>query len=117
MKTSNQIFLEKLNHAFACNDTEYISEQVTDDIRWEIVGDQTVSGKAAFVELLKAMEQPEPLELEIHNIITHGISASVNGIMTTSDGTSYGFCDIIRFNRLKNPKIREMTSYSIEIKS
>lgn len=117
MKTTNQIFLEKLNHAFANNDSAYIAEQVTYDIRWEIVGEQTVAGKKAFVEMLKLMELPGPLSMTIHNIITHGKTASVNGVMTTPDGTSFGFCDVIRFNRIKNPKIKEMTSYAIELKS
>lgn len=115
MKTGNQIFLEKFNEAFAKNDTNYILEHVTDDIHWEIVGDKTVEGKDAFSEALKLMQQNEPLSMTIHHIITHGKHASVNGVMRTSDGRSYGFCDVVTFSGFKNPKIKKMSSYSIEI--
>lgn len=116
MKTGNQILLEKLNKAFAKNDTEFISEQVTHDITWNIIGDRVVEGKEAFKNVLKEMQQDKPLDLTIHNIITHGKSAAVNGVMTAAEGKSYGFCDVYTFNGFKNPKIKQMTSYAIEIK-
>ncbi len=115
MKTENQIFLEKFNEAFANNDTDFILDQVTDDIRWEIVGDKILEGKEAFAEALKEMEQAEPLKMTIHHIITHGKHASVNGVMTTSDGTSYGFCDVLTFSGFKNPKVKKLTSYAIKV--
>lgn len=115
MKTKNQEMLEEINKAFARNDTGFIVENVTDDIRWIIVGDQTVEGKEAFTETLKAMETDEPMELTIHHIITHGTSASVNGEMKTSGGKVYAFCDVYQFSGFKNPKIKEMTSYALKV--
>lgn len=115
MKTSNQLFLQKLNEAFARNDTGYILEQVTDNIQWNIIGDQTIEGKEAFAQTLKSMAQKSPMELTIYNIITHGKTAAVNGEMQASDGKTYGFCDVYKFSGLKNPKINEMTSYAIEV--
>ena len=114
MKTKNQVFLEELNKAFANNKTEWIAEHVTDDIRWEIFGDTIFEGKENFVRALKEMEQPEPLKMEIHHIITHGKHASVNGVMTIPSDKSYGFCDVITFSGFKHPKVKSMTSYSIE---
>jgi hypothetical protein len=116
MKTRNQVFLEELNRAFANSNTSWIADHVTDDIRWEIIGDRIIEGKPAFVEALKEMASPEPLKMTIHHIITHGKHASVNGVMTTPDGSSYGFCDVITFSGFKNPKVSKMTSYAIELK-
>lgn len=117
MKTKNQELLEEINKAFARNDSDFIIEHVTDTIRWEIVGDQTVEGKEAFAQTLKAMAADEPMELTIHHIITHGKEASVNGEMKTTGGEVYAFCDVYKFSGFKNPKITEMTSYVIPVNS
>lgn len=61
------------------------------------------------------MESPEPFELTIKNIITHGRSAAVDGTMKSPDGKTYAFCDVYQFRGLKNPKIKEMTSYVVEV--
>lgn len=115
MKTSNQILLEKFNQAFANSDTDFILDHVTDSIRWEIVGDQVAEGRNAFSATLRDMVMDEPMELTIHNIITHGKSAAVNGIMKAANGTQYAFCDIYKFSGFKNPKIRQITSYAHEV--
>lgn len=115
MKTKNQEFLEEINKAFARSDSEFILQHVTDNIKWTVQGDFTVQGKEAFTKELKKMESPEPLELAISNIITHGKSAAVDGIMKSPDGKKYAFCDVYQFSGLKNPKIKKMTSYVLEV--
>lgn len=116
MKTKNQEFLEELNKAFARSDLEFILQHVTDDIKWTVAGDFSLEGKEAFKQELKKMESPEPFQLTINNIITHGRSAAVDGSMKSPDGKNYAFCDVYQLRRAKNPKIKEMTSYVIEIK-
>lgn len=115
MKTKNQELLEKINKAFARNDSDFIVEHATDNIRWTIIGDRTVEGKEEFAKALKEMEADEPMELTIHHIITHGKSAAVNGEMKSAEGKTYAFCDVYKFSGFKNPKISEMTSYAIEV--
>lgn len=118
--TEKALFLKKLNEAYANNDTSYIVEQVTDDIVWTVVGEPPVKGKKAFAEATKAMENENPLKLTVHNIITHGRDAAVNGTMTAKDKDgherTYAFCDIYKFNGFsRNAKLKEMTSYAIEV--
>jgi len=115
MKTATQQFLEKFNKAFARSDIDFILDNVTKTIRWTVVGDQTVEGKEAFEKTLNEMAQETLMEVTIHNIITHGKSAAVNGEMKTPDGNIYAFCDIYKLSGFKNPKISEMTSYAIEL--
>ncbi len=59
-------------------------------------------------------------ELKISNIITHGITAAVDGTVKFVDDPDdvklYAFCDICRFNRFKDPKVKELTSYVLEVK-
>lgn len=118
MNNSSQILIENYIKAFANSDTGTIIELVTDYIRWEIVGDQIITGKYAFEQRLNAMAFSEPNDVRIDRIITHDKDASVNGVMTTPDGQSYAFCDIITFNRYLNPKkIQNIKSYSIELKN
>lgn len=112
-------FLQQLQQAFANGNTDFIAEHVTDDIQWMIVGDRTINGKEAFVAALKEMEADAPMELTVDHIITHGRTAAVDGVMKMSDGGdgggAYAFCDVYRFSGFKNPKVKEMTSYVIEI--
>jgi hypothetical protein len=117
MKTKNQELLKKLNEAFAKNDADFVVQQVTDNIKWTAIGDFSIEGKEAFTQTLKEMISDEPSELEIHNIITHGRDAAVNGLMKSTDGKQYAFCDVYKFSGFKDPKISEMTSYAIEVKS
>lgn len=116
MKTKNQEFLEEFNKAFARSDSDFILQHVTDDVKWTVQGDFSIQGKEAFKTELKKMESPEPFELNINNIITHGRSAAVDGTMKTPDNKTYAFCDVYNFRGLKNPLIKEMTSYVIEVK-
>lgn len=115
MKTKNQQLLEDFNHAFARNDFEFLAQHVTDTIKWTALGDFTVEGKEEVRKTLEDMTGENPFELEIDKIITHGKEAAVNGIMKSSDGKQYAFCDVYKFSGFKNPKISEMTSYIVDI--
>lgn len=117
--TKKRRFLQRLQEAFASSDTTYIAEQVTDDVRWTIIGDRTIDGKEAFVAALKEMEVDAPMELSVGHIITNGDTASVDGTIRMPDhiggGKAYAFCDVYELRGSENPKIKEMTSYVIEI--
>lgn len=116
MKTKNQELLEEFNKAFARNDTDFLADHVTDNIKWTAVGDYSVEGKEAFIKALKSMEAEDPWEMEIDKIITHGKDAAVNGLMKSNNGKQYAFCDVYKFSGFKDPKISEMTSYVVEVK-
>lgn len=108
-------FLQKINEAFAKSNIEFILENVTDDIEWTAVGDFSVKGKEQFIKAMKKMVSEDPFRLEIKNIITHGDSAAVDGEMESPEGNRYAFCDVYKFRGFKNPKIKNMTSYVVEL--
>lgn len=108
-------FLSQLNEAFAKSDIDFIIEKTTDDIEWTVVGDFSLKGKEAFTKAMNKMASDEPYSIEIKNIITHGDSAAVDGEMRSPDGKRYAFCDVYKFRGFKNPKVKKMTSYVLEI--
>jgi hypothetical protein len=114
--TKKEKILQKINEAFAKSEIDYILENVTDDIEWTAVGDFTVKGKVQFVDAMEKIASDVPFKIEIKNIITHGDSAAVDGIMQSPDGKHYAFCDVYKFSGFKNPKIKKMTTYVIHLK-
>ncbi|MFD2638785.1 nuclear transport factor 2 family protein [Piscibacillus salipiscarius] len=119
MATERQQFFEKFNEAFMTGDLEFILNSVTDDVRWEMVGDDMIVGKEALKEALGGMNTNDTFKLNIHHTITHGTAASVNGVITftTNEGEDkkYGFCDVYQLNSFKSGKIKELTSYVVEM--
>ncbi|SEB61216.1 DNA-binding protein [Paenibacillus sp. GP183] len=108
--------LREFNIAFAKNDIGFIIENITDNVLWNIVGDKRIEGKDTFADTLKQMRNSTAIELYISNIITHGNTGSANGILTFENKKSYAFCDVYIFSSAaKNAKIKEITSYVIEV--
>ena len=110
------IFLEKLTVAFAKCDSKFILSSVTDDIRWNIVGDKLIQGKDSITKALEQMKNDKAVELTIHHIATHGKAGAVNGTTKFKNGNTRAFCDVYEFNGVKGTSIKEITSYVIDIK-
>jgi ketosteroid isomerase-like protein len=119
LTNNKEEFIRKFNTAFENADTDFILDSLTDDLVWTIVGSDTRHGKSTFADELKKGEGARPPQLTIHNIITHGDSGVMNGIVKVFDPSgeskTYAVCDIYRFRGFKNPKIREITTYMIEV--
>ncbi len=112
-------FLVKFNMAFAESDTAFILGNVTNDIEWFIYGDKRIKGIEDFEKELVEMMLERPARLEVDEVITHGNTASVNGIIDMTDNgkpSSYAFCDVYKLSGFKNPKVKEIKSYVLKIK-
>jgi SnoaL-like protein len=109
------IFLTKLTTAFAKGDSKFILGSVTDDIRWNIVGDKVIEGKDRFAEALKQMKGDTAVALTIDHVTTHGKAGAVNGTTKLKNGKTHAFCDVYEFNNAKGTGVKEITSYVIEI--
>lgn len=110
------IFLEKLTIAFAKGDSKFILRSVTDDIRWNIVGDRVIEGKEDLAEALERMKEDQAVELSMHHIATHGKAGAVNGRTKLKGGRTRAFCDVYEFSNAKGTSVKEITSYVIELK-
>lgn len=108
--------LRAFNVAFVRNDIGFIRENIIEDIQWNFIGGNALQGKDQVVGMLEKLMGKTPTELVISNIITHGYSGSLNGILNLESNISYAFCNIYRFNSsLNKTKIKEITSYIIDI--
>lgn len=108
--------LKDLSIAFAKNEISFCMDWMTDDVLWEIIGQQVIKGKGDFEKALNQMKDRQVRQLLIHNIITHGNTGSVNGTLILHDKQSIAFCDVYRFRGFgKNSKIKAITSYVIAL--
>lgn len=107
--------LRDLNIAFAKADVEGILDFFSDDIRWQIMGEADLRGKAAVREALEAMKEVVASELVIDSIFTQGREGAVNGVIVTEPGGAVAFCDICRFASDAGGLIESMKSFAIEV--
>jgi hypothetical protein len=105
--------LQNMAIAFARGDVDFILSVVTDDIRWDIVGDRVIQGKGDLDEALRRAPGGEAAELTVLHVATHGKAGAVNGTLKTVNGTTIAFCDVVEFGNAKGTNLKEITSYRI----
>lgn len=109
--------VEKVNDAFSEGNIEAFLELCTDDIRWTIVSDQTVTGKDAIREFMKGTGDTEAPTFTADKIIAENDSAVCYGQMTMKEKEGcagiYEYCDIYGF---KDKKISELRTFMVKLK-
>ena len=103
--------------AFAKRDSKLILKSVTDEIRWNVVGDTVIERKDSLGQTLESLKEHQAIELHIHHIATHGKAGAVDGMLLFKDGRRRVFCDVYAFSNAKGTSVQEITSYVIELKS
>lgn len=109
-------FLKDFNVAFAQSDLDFLLQAVSDDIRWEMVGETVVKGKESFAATLKEMEGEHPTAMRIAKVITHGKTGAVQGEFLMRNGKKYAYCDVYGFKSAKGDRISSIQSYVIQLK-
>jgi hypothetical protein len=109
------ILLKNLTIAFGKRDDKLILGNVTNDIRWNIVGDQVIQGEDNFASALRQRKNERAVEMTIHHIATHAKSGAANGTTRLKNGKVLSFCDVYEFSDTRGTSVREITSYVIEI--
>lgn len=108
-------FIKQFNSAFAQGDVEFLAENVTDEIVWNILGDKKITGKENFLKALEQMKAEKASELILEQILSHGKEGAANGIMKMENGNDYAFSDFYIFNNAKGTQVKSITSYVIKI--
>ncbi|WP_396277603.1 nuclear transport factor 2 family protein [Glutamicibacter creatinolyticus] len=98
--------------AVQSKDAEHLAQWLADDVQWEIVGFQRLSG---LTEVLKWVTNArDNTQLRINSILTHGREGSVDGRVTNVQNISVAFCYMIRFtSTAKTAKIAQVRSYLV----
>jgi uncharacterized protein len=113
MTLAKKQIVEAINNSFTENNTDGFLEHCTDDIKWTMVGEKTVTGKDAIREWIKAGEC-EPPVFSVINLVEDGNIAICNGDMTMKDKdgkeSRFSYCDIYRFN---SDKVAELTTFVV----
>lgn len=117
--SENQEFFQQINEAFFKGDVDFIFENITEHITWNMIGEQTLKGKAEVIEMMEPMRGMAAQSYHVNKLITHGNTAAIEGTMTVQNETgelaNYAFCDIYKLDKFKNGKIKEITAFVIEI--
>ena len=108
-----KLFLKDLNVAFAKGHLNFITDNIPDNILWNIVGQKQISERENYLIELKKASNWKVQELIIETIITHGPDASVSGTIIKSDKKQFAFCDIYRFKGAGGFIINSITSFVI----
>jgi len=114
-----RLLLKELITYFANGNISKIVERVADDVVWNWVGIGKIEGIRVYALALdETFKEFPPEELVIENILTHGSEAAANGLLTTKGGKSTAYCHVFSFaNASASAKIKEITTYSIDIKT
>ena len=108
-------FLKEFNIAFAEGNVKFLTESVTNEIIWNIIGDRKIEGSENFAKELEKMKEQKTTELILDQILSHGKEGAANGIIKIQNGKKYAFSDFYTFNNTKGKKLKSITSYLIEI--
>lgn len=106
--------LRDFHIALVKKDLSFCLEWLREDIVWNFIGNKHVQGIEAVTDELHKLMERQVSQLTIHHIITHGNTASVNGILQLDEGQRIAFCDVYQFGGFgKKAKIKEIMSYVI----
>ncbi len=98
--------------ALAERDHDAVVPFLREDIRWEIVGAQELTGLDAVGAWLA--QQPPVEQLHIATVMTHGTDCGADGRLVHSDGSTTRFNHVLLFaGHAKTAKLKAVRSYLI----
>ena len=109
-----KLFLKDLLMAFANGDLEFVTENISEDVRWEISGNKTITGKENYLKELVRQKLWKVKGLVVDKIITHGADASVSGQITIAGKTKLHFCDIYGFKGAGTNTLKSIRSFIVK---
>lgn len=116
MSEKNKDILRQANAAVVKGDHEGFLSHCTEDVEWEFVGDQTLKGKEAVRQYMKAA-YIEPPRFRVDHLIAEGDFVTALGDIEMKDETGRlvrsAYCDVWR---VRDGKLAELRAFVIEIK-
>lgn len=87
--------LRRFALALAIGDATELENLLAPGFEWKILGETTVEAVSAVLE--RAQRTPEPAELRVLSVITHGREACIEGETLSVQGHLTSFCQVLRF--------------------
>ena len=122
MKTARDMdFFCQFNEAFFQGDREFIEASITEDVVWTIVGSEPIRGKQAFLDVAFGVEDGYTnMDCMTELSLTNGRKAALKGKMIKKGDRDepkiYAFCDFYVLDDEEDGKIKDMTTFVIELK-
>jgi uncharacterized protein len=103
---------KKISQEFAKGNMELCLPYLSYNIRWNILGEETIIGKSEVLEVSKMKDLVSYPEITFKNIVAEGCFVVVEseGKATTKVGKPYNqmYCEVFRFN---GDVLEEITTY------
>lgn len=108
-------YILDFNIYLAESNARALSEMLTDDFEWLVIGKGTFVGKESLAEVLKNINPNDINELIVENALSHGKLCSINGKVSAAT-EQIAFNDIYEFEGFsKQAKIKKIESYRIAV--
>jgi ketosteroid isomerase-like protein len=108
----NDELLKKISEEFAKGNFRFSEPFLADDIKWNILGNETIVGKEQVLEVSKMTQLQSYPAITIKNIVQEGncVVIESTGEAKTKKGKLYNqaYCEVFRFD---NEKLQEITTY------
>jgi ketosteroid isomerase-like protein len=116
MDTIKEI-VQNINQAFRDNDMQAFVNYCADDVTWNMIGNEIVTGKQGILDFMKGMPvNCEPVLNEERIMVSeNGAVCTGTMEMPSPDGSLFkgGFCDVYQF---ENGKVKTIDTYIVEFK-
>jgi hypothetical protein len=104
--------LKDISAEFARGNIAAMERHLADDVRWNILGNGTVTGKDEVIEVSRMVQLQSFPRITIGNIVCEGnfVVIESTGEATTTSGKPYNqaYCEVFRFH---DEAIQEITTY------
>ena len=114
MSAANKQIVEQVNTAFQQGNNEGFLSLCTEDVRWNMIGDNIPAGKEAIRKFLEN-GPAEPPRFSVKNMIAEGSIVMCNGDVTmknaVNENEEYAYCDVYE---IRDGKVAVLTSYVVK---
>lgn len=112
METVDKQLQKKISEEFAKGNLDFTAEYLADNVKWNILGDSPIIGRAEVLEVSKMLQLQSFPIITIKNIVAEGnyVVVESTGEAKTTNGKQYNqtYCDVFRFG---DDKLQEITTY------
>ncbi|MBT2570808.1 nuclear transport factor 2 family protein [Planococcus sp. ISL-110] len=117
----NTDFFCHFNSAFFHGDRLFIENHIADDVVWTIVGSEPITGKQAFLDAAFGVEDGyRDVDFTIDIAVAANGEAAVKGTMKkkglADKAKVYAYCDFYVMETESSEKVKELTTFVIELK-